>query len=229
VQNRAQFYQFLIESRSGSRATLGISRNGEPQSIPVELGVRRAAFLDERQRLFGDADAMLERAEELRREAEELRKNGDEEGALDLLEEEKELRRQSEETRASIEDSIRSGKISRSPAGWYPNFNINPNRYYLGIIAVPLTEQLANYFKVARGVLVSEVRAGGAAERAGVRAGDCIIAVNNESVTSTSDLNRSIDRLDEGRAAGEKTGIEFYLNIVRDRNEQQIKIKIEQR
>jgi C-terminal processing protease CtpA/Prc len=229
VQNRAQFHQLLFESAPGSKVTLGVSRNGEPHNISVELGQRRSGILDERQRLFRDADAMLAAAEERRKEAEELRKKGDEQGALRLLEEEREFRQQSDEQRAYIEKQLREGKIQQNSASWLPNISVNANRYYLGVSAAPLTEQLAKYFNVTRGVLVSEVRAGGAAERAGIKAGDCIVAVNDEMVTSTADLNRLVDRLGKDDTTGEKSSVEFFLTIVRARNEQKVKVKIEQK
>jgi C-terminal processing protease CtpA/Prc len=227
VQNRAQLYRLLIESPPGSKVNLEISRAGESRKISVELGSRRHGILDERQRLFRDADAMLEAAEDRRKEAEELRKQGKEKEALNLLEEEKEFRRQSEERRAYVEKQIREGKIQRNTTSWLPHISINANRYYLGLITSPLGEQLAKYFNVTHGVLVSEVRAGGAAERAGIKAGDCIIAVNDERISSTSDLNRLVDRSGKDESFGEKTSTELLLTVVRDRNEQKIKVKIE--
>ncbi|MCI0337845.1 MAG: PDZ domain-containing protein [Acidobacteria bacterium] len=229
VQNRAQFFRLLVESSPGSRITLGISRNGELRNIPVELGHRRTAALDERQRLFREPDSMLVAAEDRRKEAEELRKKGDEKGALRLLDEEKEFRKMAEDGRAEIEKQIREGKPQISSPGSLPRFNVNANRYYFGVISSPLSEQLSKYFNVTRGVLVSEVRAGGAAERGGVKAGDCIVAVNDEPVTSTSDLNSLIDRLGKDGNTSERTIIEFSLTIVRERIEQKVKIKIEPR
>ncbi len=229
VQNRAQFYRLLIESSPGSKVTLNISRNGETRNVSVELGQRRSGALDERQLLFRDADAMLEAAEERRREAEESRKKGDEKRTQELLEEERLFRKQSEEQRAFIEKQIREGKIPQTSASFRPNPGVSANRYYLGVIAVPLSGQLAKYFNVAHGVLVSEVRAGGAAERAGIKAGDCIIAVNDDQVSSTADLNRLVDKLGKDEPLAEKAHTDFFLTIVRDRNEQKVKVRIEQR
>ena len=52
----------------------------------------------------------------------------------------------------------------------------------LGITAAPLTDQLAAYFKVKAGVLVSNVAPGSPAEKAGLRAGDVITSVNGRNV-----------------------------------------------
>ncbi|HKX28114.1 MAG TPA: PDZ domain-containing protein [Blastocatellia bacterium] len=229
VWNRAQIYQLLLETRPQNQIILGISRQGEYLSLSVELSLRHTAFSDDRQRLFKEPDAMLVRSEELEQEAAEQRKRGDEKGALELSHEAKELRARSEELRASINNMISNGELPASTPGWHQNYNLNSNRYYLGLVATPLTEQLTEYFKVAHGLLVSEVRAGGSAERAGIKAGDCVVAVNEEPVTSISDLNRLIDRLGKDRTAGEKTVVEFSLTMVRDRAGQRIKVKLEPR
>jgi hypothetical protein len=116
----------------------------------------------------------------------------------------------------------------------------NASRFYLGINTSPLNEQLARYFKVARGgVLVTEVTAGGLAERAGIKAGDCIVTINDDPVTSTVDLNTLIERLFGDQALNnqalnnqvlnKKTGIEFSLSIVREGNEQTINMKFDPR
>ena len=61
------------------------------------------------------------------------------------------------------------------------------------------------------------------AESAGMKAGDCITAVNGEQVTSLTDLNRLVDR------ASEKGSPEASLSIVRDRTELTILVKFGQR
>lgn len=98
-------------------------------------------------------------------------------------------------------------------------------RHQLGVRVIGLTEQLAGFFNVKDGVLVSELAAGGIAESAGIKVGDCIVAVNNDRVASSPDLNRLIDRA--GREV--KDGGEVTLTIVRDRKEQTIKVTFGQR
>lgn len=231
VQNRAHLYRLLIESSVGGKVLLGISRNGESRTIPVELGQRRTGVMDPRQRLFSEADAMLASAEERRREAQELLQKGDEKGANKLLEEEKMFRKQSEEWRAAVEKQIRDGKIPDSLDVRRPNYNVSANRYYLGLTVVEISDQLAKFFNLsAGGVLVSEVRPGGGAEKAGIKAGDCIVAVNDERVASPSDLNRLIERggKDESGKGG-KDSFDLTILVVRDRSEQKVTVKIEAR
>jgi S1-C subfamily serine protease len=56
----------------------------------------------------------------------------------------------------------------------------------------PLSEQLASYFGVKQGVLVSSVTSNSPAAIAGIRAGDVITAVNGQNVSSSADINRAL-------------------------------------
>jgi serine protease Do len=58
----------------------------------------------------------------------------------------------------------------------------------LGIECEPVSEQLAEYFGVKRGVLVRSVEKGSAAEKAGIKAGDVLTAVGDRPVTNTHDV-----------------------------------------
>ena len=107
-----------------------------------------------------------------------------------------------------------------------PNFNfeIFNGGPRLGISADNLTPQLATYFGVSQGngVLVLEVRAGSAAEKAGLKAGDCVVRVGTEKVGSVSDLHRAL-----ARNAGSEQKQEVTLTIVRDRHEQTLSAQLE--
>lgn len=87
----------------------------------------------------------------------------------------------------------------------------------LGVATQPLTGQLAKHFGVERGVLVSEVTEDSAASKAGIRAGDVITKVNDESIDDTVDLIREL-----GRRDGEVT-----IEIVRGGKAQTVKATIE--
>ncbi len=221
VRNCAQFHRLLIESQPGSEVLLGISRGGLLKDLSATLGRRRAGFLDERGRLFADVNAMLASAEELRRQAEEARQRGDEKEALQLLEDEKYFRKEAEERRAHIEKQLREGTIQEAPALRRPGYGVAANRYQIGVIVTPLTGQLAKFFSVAKsGVLITEVRAGEAGERAGLKAGDCVVSINGEGVASAADLNRLVNQKSPG---------DLELVIVRDRYEQTVRVKLDQR
>lgn len=91
----------------------------------------------------------------------------------------------------------------------------------LGVTVDTLSDQLAEYFGADEGVLVTSVRSGSAAEKAGLRAGDVIVSMNGNPVDSSSDLSRRTQRLEDGD--------EFTLEIVRDKQKQTLKGKVEPR
>ena len=62
----------------------------------------------------------------------------------------------------------------------------------LGVTVSPLSDQLANYFGVKQGVLVSAVTTASPAADAGVRAGDVITAINGQSVSNSGDVTRAL-------------------------------------
>ena len=84
-----------------------------------------------------------------------------------------------------------------------------PSRGFLGIQMQPMDAQLAaNFGFQGQGVLVSQVVSGGAAERAGVQAGDILTKVNNEQVPSLQRVLRAV------RLA--KPGAECPIEVFRD-------------
>jgi C-terminal processing protease CtpA/Prc len=92
----------------------------------------------------------------------------------------------------------------------------------LGISGDELTSQLAEYFgvKQGKGVLVREVESGSAAEKAGLKAGDVVIRVDNTEVSSVESLRRALPRDFEGKR-------KVNLTIVRDRREQTLAAELE--
>ncbi|GBC77399.1 hypothetical protein HRbin08_00877 [bacterium HR08] len=77
-----------------------------------------------------------------------------------------------------------------------------------GLRVMDLTEQLADFFGVQRGVLILEVMPSGPAARAGARAGDVIVGVGSAPVRTRSDLLRALRSL---------SGDAVTLRIVRER------------
>ncbi|MEO6726800.1 MAG: PDZ domain-containing protein [Blastocatellia bacterium] len=224
IYNPGQLYRFLTESSSGGKVILGISRNGSAQNVTVTLGPRRAAQMDERERLYAAANAFMDSSEESAKRAEEAKQRGDEKETARLLEESNAFRKNSEENRAAVDRELAEGKIQFTSSRRL-NYSITAARYQLGVRVTELTPQLAKFFNTSGGVLVNEVIAGEAAERSGIKAGDCITAVNAERVNTPSDLNRLVDRTGKD----EKEVGEITLTIVRDRNEQTIKVRFGQR
>lgn len=88
----------------------------------------------------------------------------------------------------------------------------------LGISAMTLEPQLAEYFGTKEGVLVSAVTTDSAAAKAGLKAGDVITSFNGNPVDSPSDLRTSLRGLEGG---------EFTLGIIRDKKAMTLKGKLE--
>ena len=109
-----------------------------------------------------------------------------------------------------------------------PDFYFGFGATRLGISADELTPQLAEYFgvKQGKGVLVREVDSGTPAEKAGLRAGDCIVRVGSKAIASVGDLQGAL--LDQARdSADGKRQVE--LTIVRDRHELTVKAELGRR
>jgi serine protease Do len=107
-----------------------------------------------------------------------------------------------------------------------PEINIDlPNVYtlsrtsMLGVEAESLNPQLAEFFGVKEGVLVRSVMKDSAAEKAGIKAGDVITKVDQEKVTSTSELSGAI------RSARSKTT--FPVQIVREHREMTLNVTVD--
>ena len=104
-----------------------------------------------------------------------------------------------------------------------PEFDVDirmrPGR--LGATVTTLNPQLADYFGVQEGVLVSSVRDGSPAAAAGLQAGDVITAVDGEAVKSSSQLRRGLARTEDGNPV--------ELGITRDREATTLEVTLEGR
>ncbi|HYH86247.1 MAG TPA: DegQ family serine endoprotease [Pyrinomonadaceae bacterium] len=107
--------------------------------------------------------------------------------------------------RSVTEQLINKGKVRRGQ---------------LGVYVQAVTEDIAQGLgmKEARGVVVSNVQKGGAAERAGVERGDVITAINGNAVSDANELRNLV--------AGTQPGAEVTLTILRDGREQQLKVAL---
>ncbi len=90
------------------------------------------------------------------------------------------------------------------------------NRVTLGISGDDLTSQLAEYFgvKQGKGVLVAEVTKGGAADKAGLKAGDVIVQVGGKPISGVDELRSALNDNFEGETR------KVTLTIIRDHQEQ---------
>jgi C-terminal processing protease CtpA/Prc len=192
-----------------------VSRGGEMLRIHVGLGARQGPDAVEREQLFGEANAIKTEAERLRQEAQQARAKGDEKKAQELSSLSATMMAQAEESRAYIEQQLKEGTLPDPTGTRLRNQTRQSGRRLLGVGLLPLTEQLASFFgaKSKSGLLVTDVKAGGLVERAGLKAGDCIILVNDEKVISVTDLSLAISRARD----------QVVFTVIRDRNEISLK------
>ena len=89
---------------------------------------------------------------------------------------------------------------------------------YLGVMVLDVDET-AQYYGVPAGAYVDSVTAGGAAEKAGIRAKDIIINVGGYDVKSLADLSRVLRRIEPGvetTVTVYRSGQQVHLTIVPD-------------
>lgn len=167
VEGEEQLRRLIRETPPGRSVALGISRDGNPMKISVQLADRGKTA----------AEAMPPKV-------------------------------------------IRIPRVQDIPKIEIPGYTVQVRTYSpsLGIQTESLGQQLAEYFGVKEGVLVSSVEKGSAAEKGGLKAGDVIIRADNEKLTDRADLARILRNHREG---GKVT-----LGIVRDKREQTITVDL---
>ena len=97
-----------------------------------------------------------------------------------------------------------------------PRFDVTPPQRRLGLTLSTLGDQLAGYFGVSEGVLVSAVERDSPAACAGVKAGDVITAINRATVRRPSDVTDAVRNLSSGAA--------LELTIMRDRKSMTLRV-----
>lgn len=90
----------------------------------------------------------------------------------------------------------------------------------LGANTQSLGDQLAEYFGVEGGVLVTSVYEDTPAAEGGLRAGDVIVGLGDEEIDDPDDLRRALSDLEPG---------EVSVRIVRDGAEQTLTVELEER
>ncbi len=96
-------------------------------------------------------------------------------------------------------------------------------RLFLGVELHPMSEELREYFNAPRdtGMLINRIVEDGPAERAGLRAGDVIVAVDGEEVAGVGDIRRAL----QDREAGDAVPV----RVLRRGSEQTIEVTLEER
>lgn len=99
---------------------------------------------------------------------------------------------------------IAKGKVTR---GW------------LGVVIQEVTPDMAETLGVKEGVIIAQVMPSSPAEKAGLKVGDVVIAINDERVSSVRDLQLKVMKTPPGK--------EITLTIVRNGKEEKIRVKVE--
>jgi serine protease Do len=102
-----------------------------------------------------------------------------------------------------------------------PRFQMSLQNPMLGIVGEPLgrEDQLAEFFGVQEGVLVRSVKKGSAAEKAGIKAGDVIVKVDDSKVTTSAEITHALRSL--------KSKKTFGVTVVRNRKEMPLTVTME--
>jgi membrane-associated protease RseP (regulator of RpoE activity) len=168
IESAAQLRRMIKETPAGRVVTLGISRDGQPLTIKVQLADRRKSMAWE--------PHMPEMPE-----------------------------------------------MPKMPA--MPDFDLPVSVVVVhqsarsGLMVENITQQLGDFFGVkdGKGVLVRSVEKGSNGEKAGFRAGDVVVKVNNQPVHDTSDFTHAL-RSSSGATAA--------VTVMRDKREQNLTLTL---
>ncbi len=98
-----------------------------------------------------------------------------------------------------------------------PDLQVTP-RGQIGVTLAPLSDQLAAYFGVKEGVLVSTVAADSAAAQGGLKAGDVITAIDGRPMRSVGEVTRAVRNA--------KPGSVLEMRLLRDKKETTVKVTV---
>ena len=95
-------------------------------------------------------------------------------------------------------------------------------RKFIGINVDPLNKELAEFFgaKDGKGLLVSQIKEGSPAEKAGLKVGDVLVKADGKKLEREGDLSKVIQEKEKG----DKIKVEFY----RDKRMRTVEIEIEE-
>lgn len=208
IDSVREFQRLLGETPADRNVKIEVVRGGSHQTVAATLTKRAPGFAYtlNGQAWSGQAWAQTE---EGRKRLEENRK-------------------QLETWRKQYEDQMRQHQDEFKNSPDFGNFTfVNPGGFVyfsgsrLGIGAESLTDQLAEFFGVkdGKGVLVASVNENSPAAKAGLKAGDVIIAVDDEKIDGVNGLINSLTK---------KEGA-VNLKIIRNKAEQSVTVTLEKR
>lgn len=217
VDSVRELQRLLGETPANRSIQIEVIRGGSRQTLTTSLAKRSPQSF----RMFGpefDEKFMKQNEESMKRAEEALKR------AQERTEEAQ--KRAHERSEEALKQSQERFKALPPDFG---NFAfVNPGEFALfggtrlGISAESLTDQLAEFFGVkdGKGVLVASVEDNSSAARAGIKAGDVIIAVDHQRIDSVGGLLRALSSKQEGTVA---------IKLVRNHSEQTVNVTLEKR
>jgi serine protease Do len=173
IESGAQLRRMIHEMPPGRVVSFGLSRDGQPVTIKVQLADKHSEF------------AMIHpKAKEYRFEM---------------------------------------PNMPPMPEVDFPSINVVVTQSERsGVIVENITQQLGEFFGVknGNGVLVRSVEKGSRAEKAGFRAGDVIIKINDQAVHDTSDF---------AHAVKSRSGNSVSVGVIREKKEQNLNLTLPDR
>jgi len=170
IESKTQLQRMIHETPAGRIVTLGLSRDGQPLTIKVQLADKHKEF-----------DMMGGNMKDFHVNIPEIHMPDWEMPAINVV---------------VTTQSVRSGLVVEN-----------------------ITQQLGEFFGVknGNGVLVRSVEKGSRAEKAGLRAGDVIVKVNDQPVHDTSDFTHAVRS---------RSGTSVSVGVIRDRKEQNLNMTL---
>ncbi|MFB3776155.1 MAG: PDZ domain-containing protein [Bryobacteraceae bacterium] len=117
-----------------------------------------------------------------------------------------------------LRDDMDKLRLKIQPMPDIPSANMLWRSGMLGIEAESVSSQLAEFFGVKEGVLVRSVSKDSAAEKAGLKAGDVILKIDETKVTSPREITRAIRDL--------KSKTTFPIALVRNHKEMTVTVTL---
>lgn len=175
VEGEIQFRRMLRETPAGHAVTFLISRDGQQQTLNIQLADRAQVEADAWSKHFAVPDP--------------------------------------DDTAPAVEPApmMPSGRSFAGSKGFFGSLSLN--QLYVGVEVNPVGSQLADYFgvKEGTGLLVERVDDNSPAATAGLKAGDVITRLNNETMATTSQWQKAIHA---------NRGKQVQLTVVRNHKEQ---------
>jgi len=206
VDSVREAQRLLSETPADRTIQIEVMRGGSRQTVTATLAKRSA----QNYRMLGaleDGKFMRPNEEAMKQMEEALKKS------------QEDFRKSQREWKEKMKDMPRDfGDFAFVNPGEFSYFGGTR----IGISAESLTDQLAEFFgvKESRGALVVSVEDNGAAAKAGLKAGDVIIAIGDEKVDSVRSLVKALSGKTEGT---------FAVKIIRNRVEQTVNVILEKR